>query len=712
MESYTFKAEITELMNMIIHNFYSNKDIFLRELVSNASDALNKLRHQSLSNSELLGSFNQFDIRISLDKVNNVLTIEDTGIGMTKDDLVNNLGTIAKSGTKEFIKKLQSTESNNLIGQFGVGFYSAYLVADVVKVTTRHAESNETWVWTSSANGSFTVEQVENSDLVRGSRLQLYVKPDEVQYLEESKVTEIIKKHSAYITYPIMLQTSKQVEVPVQQTEQVSGQVSGQVSEQSTEQTAEQTTEQTEQQTDQATEQTEQQTDQATEQTEQQTDQATEQTEQQTDQATEQTEQPTVEDASDDDDKPDLSEPEQKTEMQTVTEWKKINSVPLWTKASSDITTEEHEDFYKSISNDYDTYCQVKHFKIEGNLEFTGLLYIPKRAPNEMFEKKKNNSIKLYVKKVLITDNCENLYPEWMGFVKGVVDSQDIPLNASRELLQQSKIIRQINKNLVKKTIEMMTDLTEDNEKYLEFYKNFNKNIKLGIHEDSTNREKLIDLLRYKTSSGDNVSLKQYVERMKESQKNVYYITGESLNAVENSPFIDKLKRLEYEIIYMIEPIDEYIIQHITEYDSKKLINVSKDDLALDDEKLDSEKYTSLCEKLKQVLSDKVDKVVVSNKIESQPAVVTNSMGISANMERLMKAQPLGNNNNMFMFNKKILEINPEHDVMKKISSLLDNDENVSTLVDLVYNCALLAGGFQVTDINDYLKNVYSHVSL
>jgi molecular chaperone HtpG len=322
--------------------------------------------------------------------------------------------------------------------------------------------------------------------------------------------------------------------------------------------------------------------------------------------------------------------------------------------------------------------------------------------------------ISLYSKKVLIKADCRELMPNFLRFVKGVVDSQDIPLNASRELLQQSKVIRQINKNLVKKTIEMMTDLTEDNEKYLEFYKNFNKNIKLGIHEDSSNREKLIDLLRYKTSTGDNVSLKQYVERMKdkEQQKNIYYITGESLNAVENSPFIDKLKRLEYEIVYMVEPIDEYIIQHITEYDGKKLINVSKDDLALDEQKLDSEKYLTLCDKLKQLLSDKVDKVVVSNKIESQPAVVTNSMGISANMERLMKAQPLGTNNNLFMFNKKVLEINPEHDVMKKISSLLDNDENVNTLVDLVYNCALLAGGFQVSDINDYLKNVYSHVSL
>lgn len=704
MESYTFKAEISELMNMIIHNFYSNKDIFLRELVSNASDALNKLKYNSLTNSELLSSFNQFDIRVSLDKTNSVLTIEDTGIGMTKDDLVNNLGTIAKSGTKEFLKKLQKSEkdnSSNLIGQFGVGFYSAYLVADRVKVMTRYAGSDETWEWESMANGTFNIQQTENFDtFLRGTRLQLFIKPDELDYLEEYKVTEIIKKHSAYITYPIMLFTSKEVEEEAPVSEETA--------------TTETTTEATEATTPETTTE-------ATEVT------APEATDQNLDEIV------TVEDVTDDNDMPSLeeeTETETKTETmpptknmvkRTVSEWTKINSEPLWVKPSSDITDKEHEDFYKSLSGDWDSYLTYKHFKVEGNLEFTGLLYFPKHSPNDMFGKKDKKSIKLYVKKVLISDNCEDLYPEWMGFVKGLVDSYDMPLNASRELLQQSKIVKQINKNLVKKTIEMMTELMEDNDKYLEFYKNFDKNIKLGIHEEQkANKDKLVELLRFNTSTGTYTSLKTYVSRMKEKQTGIYYITGESLKAVENSPFVDKLKRLEYEVVYMTDPIDEYIIQHITEYDGKKLINVTKDDLALGDleSKADLQQYNVLCEKLKKMLGDKVEKVIVSTKIESQPAIVTNPFGMSANMERIMKAQALGNNNNnpmyAMMLNKKVLEINPEHNIMKKLNTLLLEETvstNTSTLVDMVFNSALLAGGYQVSDINDYLKNVYSQLT-
>lgn len=662
METHTFKAEIDELMNMIIHNFYSNKDIFLRELISNSSDALNKLKYTSLTNQNLLDENHNFDIRISLDKVNKTITIEDTGIGMRKDDLINNLGTIAKSGTKDFIKRLaENSSNNNLIGQFGVGFYSAFLIADKVSVKTRHAGTDETLLWESSASGSFIIGSLENdSNFLRGTQITLHVKDEEAQYLEDFKVREIIKKHSSYITYPIMLLKMEKVE-----------------------------------------------------------ESSEEPTDKQSEVPVELVKEPSEE----------PSEESSKVPVELVKEpvykpvWEKINSEPIWSKNSNEISEKEHEEFYKGLTNDWESYQTNKHFRTEGNYEFTGLLYIPKRAPFDLFERKKEkSSIKLYVKKVLISDDCNELYPDWMGFVKGIVDSQDLPLNASRELLQQSKIIKQINKTLVKKTLDMLTDLAEDKEKYSEFYKNFDKNIKLGVHEETQQaiRDKLINLLRFTTSKSEFVSFEEYKSRMKEGQSGIYYITGETLKAVENSPFVDKLKRLEYEVIYMTDAIDEYIIQHIPSFSDIKLINVSKDDLKIDsdDTKESEEKYKTLCEKLQAVLKDQVEKVVISNKIESQPAIITNPMGMSANMERIMKAQALASNNSNPMYNtmlsKRHLEINPNHPVIEKINAKFAESEEISeettSLINLVFDGALLSGGYQVTDINEYLKNVYKLV--
>jgi len=709
METFTFKAEINELMNMIIHNFYSNKDIFLRELISNASDAINKLKYNSLTDSSLLGDNHDFEIKVSLNKDNKTVIIEDTGIGMSKDDLINNIGTIAKSGTKEFIKNItEKSSGNNLIGQFGVGFYSAFLIADRVSVKTRHAGSDETFEWVSNATGSFNITKLENTpDFTRGTKITLYVKDTDTEYLEDFKIKEIVKKHSSYITYPIFLQKfvkeepvqketeqqTEQSEEPVQQTEQSEEHV------QQTEQT-----EEPEQQTEQREEPVQQ-----TEQTEQtgQTEQS-EEPEQQTEKPEKQTEQ--------EDGVEETKEPEP-VYKET---WEKINSEPIWVKTSDEITEKEHEDFYKSLSNDWETYLTHKHFKVEGNYEFTGLLYIPKRAPFDLFDRKKNgSSIKLYVKKVLISDDCKELYPEWLSFVKGIVDSQDLPLNASRELLQQSKIIKQINKTLTNKTLDMISGLTDDKDKYKEFYTNFDKNLKLGICEDSqqATKDKLIKLLRFTTSKGEFVSFEEYKNRMKEDQTGIYYITGESLKHVENSPFVDKLKRFDYEVIYMTDAIDEYTLQNIQSFDDVKLINVTKDDLKLkEDEKVDEEQYKPLCEKIQKVLKDRIEKVCVSTKIETQPAIITNPMGMSANMERIMKAQALANNNANpmygMMLNKRNLEINPTHPVIQKISQALESsEENVSdetsNLVNLVCDCALLAGGYQLSDINEYLKNVY-----
>ena len=696
METHTFKAEIDELMNMIIHNFYSNKDIFLRELISNASDALNKLKYVSLTNQDLLDENHNFDIRISLDKTNKTITIEDTGIGMSKDDLINNLGTIAKSGTKDFIKKLtEKSTNNNLIGQFGVGFYSAFLIADRVSVKTRHAGTDDTLQWESSASGSFTIEKVENDlEFVRGTQITLHVKDEESQYLEDFKVREIVKKHSSYITYPIMLLKMEKVEETTETPSETPSEESNETpTETPTETPSEETTE-TPSETP----------------TEESNETPTE----------ESNETPTEAPIEESTETPAEKEPTYKPV------WEKINSEPIWSKNSNEITEKDHEEFYKGLTNDWESYQACKHFRTEGNYEFTGLLYIPKRAPFDLFDRKKDkSSIKLYVKKVLISDDCNELYPDWMAFVKGIVDSQDLPLNASRELLQQSKIIKQINKTLVKKTLDMLTDLAEDKEKYSEFYKNFDKNIKLGVHEESqqTTRDKLINLLRFTTSKGEFVSFEEYKSRMKEGQSGIYYITGETLKAVENSPFVDKLKRLDYEVIYMTDAIDEYIIQHIPSFAEIKLINVSKDDLKIDSEdtKESEEKYKTLCEKLQKVLKDQVEKVVVSNKIESQPAIITNPMGMSANMERIMKAQALASNNSNPMYNtmlsKRHLEINPNHSIIQKINAKFEENEGseeiseeTTSLINLVFDGALLSGGYQVTDINEYLKNVYKLV--
>jgi molecular chaperone HtpG len=718
-DTYTFKAEINELMNMIIHNFYSNKDIFLRELISNASDAINKLKYNSLTNNQLLGDNSNFDIRISSNKENKTITIEDTGIGMGKDDLINNLGTIAKSGTKDFIKKLaEKSSSNNLIGQFGVGFYSGFLVADRVSVKTRLAGTDETFLWDSNANGQFTIRQIDNEpNFSRGTSITLFIKDDEEAYLEDFKIKEIIKKHSMYITYPIYISKLEKVKsdtannnTTTEDNESVDEDIKSVDKVQDT--TVQDVTVQdvTVQDTTVQDVTVQDVTVQDTTVQDVTVHDAVQDVTVQDVTVQDVTDQDVVQDAVQ-----DVKEPETYKEV-----WEKVNSEPIWTKSADEISEKEHEEFYKSLSHDWDTYSAYKLFKVEGNYDFTGLFYIPKRAPFDLFDRKKNkSSIKLYVKKVLISDDCPELYPDWMGFVSGIVDSQDLPLNASRELLQQSKIIKQINKTLVSKTLDMLTSLAEDKEKYTDFYKNFDKNIKLGICEDTqqATRDKLVNLLRFKTSKGEFVSLEEYKNRMKEGQSGIYYITGETLGLVENSPFADKLKRLNYEIIYMTDAIDEYTTQHVPSYSDIKLLNVAKDDLKLDPlDKEHEEKYKSLCDKLQKIMGDRVEKVTVSNKIETQPAIITNPMGMSANMERIMKAQALATNNTNPMQNamlsKRHLEINPNHPVIEKINSKFEQEENVSdetnSLVNLLYDCALLAGGYQLSDINNYLTNVYN----
>ena len=697
-------------MDIIINSLYSNKDIFLRELISNGSDSLDKIRFLSLTDESVLGSGEEanLDIRIKVDKENGVLSIRDRGVGMTKAELKENLGTIAKSGTSAFLEQMQKGGDMNLIGQFGVGFYSVYLVADFVEVRSKHNSEDKQWIWESKADGAFAISEDEGEPLGRGVEINIYLKEEAQEYLEEDKLKELVEKYSEFINFPIYLWNSEEVEEDVPLSDE-------ELAEQAAKAEGEDDDEEDLEETDEDDESEESDED---------------------------------DDEVEDEDEEEL--PQTKTVKKTVWDWKTVNdNKAIWLRSSTEVEDDEYTKFYKALSKDDKEPLSYTHFKAEGDVEFKSILFIPEKPPSDLFDNYYNKAaaLKLYVRRVFISDEFDELLPKYLSFIKGIVDSDTLPLNVSRETLQQHTSLKTIKKKLVRKALDMIRKLAEEGQdddddeeaavaaddsadeeetKYDKFWKNYGKAIKLGIIEDASNRTRLAKLMRFYTSKSPTklVSLEQYVERMKPGQKSIYYLAGESREALEKSPFLEKLLHKDLEVIYFTDPIDEYTMQNLTEFDDFKFSNASKEDLKFGDDtdaakarlKKVKEEFKDFIKWWKEILpSEDVEAVKISNRLVTTPcSVVTSKYGWSANMERIMKAQALSDDGRMaYMRGRKTLEINPGHPIIKTLKEKSEDDaddEDTKRTALIMYETALLESGFMFEEPKGFAGRLFDMV--
>ncbi|KAK4471639.1 hypothetical protein MN116_005048 [Schistosoma mekongi] len=661
-EKRQFEAEVDRMMKIIVNSLYKNKEIFLRELISNASDALDKIRFLSLTNNEVLNESDDMSIRIKADKDSRTLHISDTGIGMTEAELTSNLGTIAKSGTSEFLAKMSQTntasEKSDLIGQFGVGFYSSFLVASKVVVVSK-SDKDDQHIWESNSTSFLVYKDPRGNTLKRGTEIILYLTEEAEDYLQPDTLKGVVKKYSQFISFPIYVWSSR---------------------------------------------------------------------------VESQTVEPEIKDESKTTDSDSSVEEEsgKKSENKTVEkviwDWVRVNAnKPIWKRKPSEVTDEEYNELFRAYSNDNDDPLAKIHFSGEGDVLFSSILYIPKHPPSNIFQMHNTHSdrIKLYVRRVYISDAAEDLLPKYLAFVFGIVDSDELPLNVSREMLQQNKLLKLIKKRLVKKVIQMISELTEP--QFKDFWKEYSVNIKLGIIDDLPNRTKLSKFLRFWTSNSteNQSSLADYVSRMKKGQEEIYYLTAASLSEAKSSPFVERLIKKGYEVIYMVDPVDEYMLQSLTEYEKKRLRNVAKGTIELDKsdeaksrkEELQKE-FKPLLEWFKDNLKEYVDKTALSERLSNTPcALVANEFGWSGNMERIMTAQAYQRGEDVsstyYSTMKKVFEINPRHPVMKKLNALIKtnkDDPTISHTANLLFDVAVLRSGFSVKNPVAFAERVESVV--
>jgi molecular chaperone HtpG len=623
-QTYEFKTEVQQLLKIIINSLYSNQEIFLRELISNASDAIDKLRFTSQTQPEILGDEGDFKIIIKADKNSRTLEISDNGIGMTYDEVMENIGTIAKSGTMAFLEALEATKKADetiapeLIGQFGVGFYSAFIVAEKVTLTTKTAGSDKATRWESSGDGSFTIQETTKES--RGTTVILQLKPlekDEDDFTDEWTIRRIVKKHSDFVAYPIVMDVEK--------------------------------------------------------------------------------EEPVLD---------DKGKPVEGKSTKVVRE-ETLNSMKaIWTKNKNELSDEEYEEFYKHLGHDWNPPLTHLHLKLEGTTEYTALLYIPSQAPFDLFQPDYRHGLRLYCKKVLIMDNCTELMPEYFRFVKGVVDASDLNLNVSREILQQDRLVRNIRRNLVKKLFEVLE--TMEQEKYEKFYAEFGSILKTGVLVEPENKKRIADLLRYKTTKSANewISLKKYIENMKSDQKYIYFITGDNLTSILNSPHLEKLKENDYEVILMNDPVDEWVVRTLDDYEGKKLKSAEKGDLEIDEgEKPQKDEYSGLFGFIQSALDTKVKEVRPSSRLKESVACLSgDEYDMSPFMEKILKAsgqQPPEN--------KRVLELNIDHPVLDKIKHLFNKNKDNPVLKEyssLLFDIAVIGEGGKLENPSQFSKMV------